>query len=144
MLNFKIKLCILCQENIVQGLHKVESISITSQLKEIARDTKSDQIRSRLSIFLDSDDPKAACAYDMLYHLPCLVTQLRDARKPSSENKSPWRSGLGRRRYFDKSVSQHLSGAGSSPDDSVGRDLNLQKLRYKYLTTSMAVVLVVR
>ena len=39
----------------------------------------------------------------------------------------------------DKFVSQHLSGAGS-----VGRDLNLQKLRYQYLTTSVGVVLVVR
>ena len=27
-------------------------------------------------------------------------------------------------------VSQHLSGAGSSPAGSVGRDLNLQKLNY--------------
>ena len=27
-------------------------------------------------------------------------------------------------------VSQHLSGAGSSPVGSVGRDLNLQKLNY--------------
>ena len=34
-------------------------------------------------------------------------------------------------------------GAGSSPDGSVGRDLNLQKLNYQYLTTSVAVVLVV-
>ena len=37
-----------------------------------------------------------------------------------------------------------LSGAGSSPAGSVGRDLNLQKLNYQYLTTSVAVVLVVR
>ena len=41
-------------------------------------------------------------------------------------------------------VSQRLSGAGSSPAGSVGRDLNLQKLNYQYLTTSVAVVLVVR
>ena len=40
-------------------------------------------------------------------------------------------------------VSQHLSGAGSSPAGSVGRDLNLQKLNYQCLTTSVAVVLVV-
>ena len=44
----------------------------------------------------------------------------------------------------DNCVSQHLSGAGSSPAGSVGRDLNLQKLNYQYLTTSVAVVLVVR
>ena len=41
-------------------------------------------------------------------------------------------------------ICQHLSGAGSSPAGSVGRDLNLQKLNYQYLTTSVAVVLVVR
>ena len=46
--------------------------------------------------------------------------------------------------YFDNCVSQHLSGAGSSPAGSVGRDLNLQKLNYQCLTTSVAVVLVVR
>ena len=33
---------------------------------------------------------------------------------------------------------------GSSPAGSVGRDLNLQKLNYQCLTTSIAVVLVVR
>ena len=42
--------------------------------------------------------------------------------------RSPWRSGLARRTYFDNCVSQHLSGAVSSPAGSVGRDLNLQKL----------------
>ena len=37
------------------------------------------------------------------------------------------------------------SGAGSIPAGSVGRDLNLQNLYYhQYLTTSVAVVLVVR
>ena len=45
---------------------------------------------------------------------------------------------------FDNCVSQHLSGAGSSPAGSVGRDLNLQKLNLQYLTTSVAVVLVAR
>ena len=37
-----------------------------------------------------------------------------------------------------------MSGAGSSLAGSVSRDLNLQKLNYQYLTTSVAVVLVVR
>ena len=45
---------------------------------------------------------------------------------------------------IDNCVSQHLSGAGSSPAGSLGRDLNLQKLNYQCLTTSVAVVLVVR
>ena len=45
---------------------------------------------------------------------------------------------------FDNCVSQYLSGAGSSPAGSVGRDLNLQKFNYQSLTTSVAVVLVVR
>ena len=44
----------------------------------------------------------------------------------------------------DNCVSQHLSGAGSNPVGSVGRDLNLKKLKYQCLTTSVAVVLVVR
>ena len=57
---------------------------------------------------------------------------------------SPWRSGWGRRTFFDNCVSQHPSGAGSNPAGSVGRDLNLQKLNYQYLTTNVAVVLVVR
>ena len=60
--------------------------------------------------------------------------------------------GPGRRGAVVKSV-EHIStivlvnicgGAGSSPAGSVGRDLNLQKLNYQYLTTSVAVVLVVR
>ena len=46
--------------------------------------------------------------------------------------------------YFDNCVNQHTSGAGSSPAGSVGRDLNLQKRDYQCLTTSVAVVLVVR
>ena len=56
----------------------------------------------------------------------------------------PWCSGKGRRTCFDNCVSQHLSGAGTSPAGSVGRDLHLKKLNYQYLTTSVAVVLVVR
>ena len=43
-----------------------------------------------------------------------------------------------------RQLCQHPSGAGSSPAGSVGRDFNLQKLNYQYLTTSVAVVLVVR
>ena len=35
---------------------------------------------------------------------------------------------LVRRTYFDNCVSQHLSGAGSSPAGSISRDLNSQKL----------------
>ena len=34
-------------------------------------------------------------------------------------------------------VNQHLSGAGSSPAGSVGRDLNLQKLNYQCLTVTV-------
>ena len=50
---------------------------------------------------------------------------------------SPWHSGEGRQTYFDNSVSQHVSGAGSSPAGSDGRDLNLQKLNYQYLTKAL-------
>ena len=46
-------------------------------------------------------------------------------------------SSEGRRTYFDNCVRQHLSGAGSRPVGSVGRDLNLQRLSYQYLTTSV-------
>ena len=45
--------------------------------------------------------------------------------------------------FLTNVLSQHLHGAGSSPAGSVGRDLNLQKLNYQYLTTIVAVVLVV-
>ena len=41
-----------------------------------------------------------------------------------------WRSGKGRPTYFDKFVSQHPSGAGSSPAGSISRDLNSQRLDY--------------
>ena len=51
---------------------------------------------------------------------------------------------LSKVRLTDTFVSQHQSGAGSSPAGSVVRDLNLQKLNFQYLTTSVAVVLVVR
>ena len=42
------------------------------------------------------------------------------------------------------SLYKGVSGAGSSPAGSVGRDLNFPELNYQYLTTSAAVVLVVR
>ena len=38
---------------------------------------------------------------------------------------------------FRNCVSRHLSGAGSSPAGTVGRDLNLEKLNYQYSTTSV-------
>ena len=59
---------------------------------------------------------------------------------PSSGSRS---SAVARRTYFDNCVSQHLSGAGSSPAGSVSWYLNLQKLNYQCLTTSVVVVLVV-
>ena len=40
------------------------------------------------------------------------------------------RGAVVKRTYFDNCVSQHMSGAGSSPAGFVGRDLNLQKLNY--------------
>ena len=59
-------------------------------------------------------------------------------------NNSTTRVAVAQSNIF-RCVSQHLSGAGSSPAGSVGRDLNLQKkLNYQCLTTSVAVVLVVR
>ena len=51
---------------------------------------------------------------------------------------SPWRRGA-----MVTGNCQHLRGASSSPAGS-SRDLNLQKLNYQYLTTSIAVVLVDR
>ena len=67
----------------------------------------------------------------------CWILKKKSTSSLFEEQKemSPWRS----------CVRQHLSGAGSSPAGSVGRDLNLQKLNYQHLTaTSVAVVLVVR
>ena len=51
-----------------------------------------------------------------------------------SVSNQPWRSGEGRRTYFNKFVS--LSGAGSSPASSISRENST--------TASVAVVLVVR
>ena len=76
-------------------------------------------------------------------HWRCVET-LEVRRAIVCASRPPWRSGLGRRIHFAKFDSQHLSGAGSSPAGSVGRDLNLQKLNYQCLTTSVVVVLVVR
>ena len=73
-------------------------------------------------------------------------TDIRNAFNTLKAAVAQWlrASNIFRRTYFDNCVSQHLSGAGSSPADSVGRDLNLQKPNYQYLTTSVVVVLVVR
>ena len=43
------------------------------------------------------------------------------------EDVAQWQ---GRRTYFDRFESQHLSGAGSSPTGSTSQDLNSQKLHY--------------
>ena len=82
---------------------------------------------------------RTKCHYDISYFIFIVILVVIAIA-------SPWRSGCRRccRTYFDNSVSQHLSGAGSNPAGSVGRDLNLLKLNYQYLTTSVAVVLVVR
>ena len=45
---------------------------------------------------------------------------------------------------MDEQQLPNTGDAGSSTAGSVSRDLNLQKLNYQYLTTSVAVVLVVR
>ena len=58
--------------------------------------------------------------------------------------ESPLRRGYKGVEHISTNLLVNLSGAGSSPAGSVGRDLNLQKPNYQYLTTSVAVVLVVR
>ena len=62
----------------------------------------------------------------------------RTGYKEEAENSL--RYNVGRRsavvkrvEHFDNCVSQHLSGAGSSPAGSVGRDLNLQKTQLSML-----------
>ena len=74
--------------------------------------------------------------------MSCLVTRVRQKKTSESAAQPPFlvaweQSGQGRRTYFDNCVSQHLSGAGSSPAGSVGRDLNLQKLNHQYLPLAL-------
>ena len=46
--------------------------------------------------------------------------------------------------HYENTLQKHITKHITSPAGSVGRDLNLQKLNYQYLTTSVVVVLVVR
>ena len=70
--------------------------------------------------------------------------KIRGGQCKGSVNRDRGAVVKGVEHIFDNCVSQHLSGAGASPAGSVGRDFNLQKLNFQYLTTSVAVVLVVR
>ena len=76
--NFSKALCILCQENKAGlDLHVVSTISVTNQLKDIARYTTNDRIRCRLSFLLITTDELRAMTDDMKYHLPCLMKHRR-------------------------------------------------------------------
>ena len=54
---------------------------MNNHLRNLACETNDEKVKSRLSILLTSDDPLAAVAYDMKYHLSCLVKHKRNAEK---------------------------------------------------------------
>ena len=92
-------------------------------------------IRTWLIIYLYSAQLRGSHAFSILFHSPfglpgCHYVAVALWLRASN--------------IFHNCVRHDLSGAGSSPAGSVGRGLNLQKLNYQYLTTSVAVVLVVR
>ena len=73
--------CILCQEINEEKLHQVCTKNMNNQLRNLACVTNDQEVKSRLSILLTSDDPLAAVAFDMKYHLSCLVKHNRNAEK---------------------------------------------------------------
>lgn len=73
--------CILCQENTMYSLHEVSTASMGLQMLEIGRETNNEHIKARFSFLVATNDPLQAVAYDMKYHLECLVKCKRDIQK---------------------------------------------------------------
>ena len=81
---FDKKLCLFCQETKqTEDLHNVEFENMGRQFLEIGIQSKNDVIKKRLSLLVASDDPLDAMAYDMKYHMACLMKNKRDCAKSS-------------------------------------------------------------
>ena len=62
-------------------LHIVESKNMGLQYLEIGKMTTNDVIRKRLRLLVLEHDPLEARAYDMKYHLSCLVKGKRECQR---------------------------------------------------------------
>ena len=62
-------------------LHKLCTKNMNNQFRNLACETDDEKVKSRFSILLTSDGPLAIVAYNMKYHLSCLVKNNRNAEK---------------------------------------------------------------
>ena len=77
---------VLCQDAKVDiQLHNVTTENVGSQLIKVGQETDNSSLQARLSNLVASEDPLSAVAYDMKYHLACLVKANREVNK---KNKS--------------------------------------------------------
>ena len=85
-------LCIFCQETSKESLHEVTTANMGEQLLQIGKECKQETLRKRLSLLVADGNPLSAIAYDMKYHLSCLMTAKRQSTKISVESSKPLES----------------------------------------------------
>ena len=75
--------CLFCQQEKKESVHSVETENMGKQFFEIGKETSNDIIKNRLSLLVADGTPLSAVAYDMKYHLSCLVKNKRYCKKDS-------------------------------------------------------------
>ena len=82
-------MCAFCQEERSDyTCHEVMMETMGERLKRIVKSSNDEHLKIRLIDFLESGDPKSGVAYDIKYHLPCLVNAERSSMATNCSDTS--------------------------------------------------------
>ena len=84
------ELCAFCQENKKDNApHEVRSESMGARTKYVAENSSDQSLKLRLANLIASEDAKAGVAFDIKYHLACLISAERSAESSISQQSQP-------------------------------------------------------
>ena len=84
------ELCTFCQENKKDNArHEVRSESMEARIKYFAENSSDQSLKIRLANLIASEDAKTGVAFDIKYHLACLISAERPAESSISQQSEP-------------------------------------------------------
>ena len=123
------EICAFCQENKKDNApHEVRSESMGARIKYVAKNSSDQSLKIRLANLIASEDAKAGVAFDIKYHLPCLISAERSA-EPSISQQSQPESDLSLL-LSDMEIVEILE---LELNDSTGKILNMNDINATYI-----------
>ena len=80
---------ILSRKRKGNATHEVRSESMEARIKYVAENSSDQSLKIRLAHLIASEEAKAVVAFDIKYHLACLVSAERSAESSISQQNQP-------------------------------------------------------